>query len=216
MKNVRADLAFCDNAIAVQPNSEGSAAERLAFQIRLIDPHVYLPPDRNELEALLDRLQTQMVWVPKGEELRAQQYNELYNSKLRDLEKAKRYGLYPKTFRLLPPSTKVTPDVLREFQDIINELDERIEKYESQTPDQRRVTALEASRDALTARLKLITDHSNKLVDAIKELEERLIRLEAVTRLGPRLVGPAALTAVEGSPTPKGEGLLDGDGLGAA
>jgi hypothetical protein len=186
-----------DRPVVADRNGPG-LINRIAAEGVAIDPTFDCPKDPREARAAVDKLQAQMVRVPKGDELRGQQYDELYNGRLRTLEKAKRYGLYPRNFMLPRPSGPVTPDVLRQFQDLTNEIDEKIEAYESKYADPKNKTPSERRLDAIEQRLNralpAIVKHSNQLGTELEEVKAKLARLEAVMALGPRLVQPALTT----------------------
>jgi hypothetical protein len=135
----------------VVPDKDGPALiNKIAAEIAAIDPLADCPHHPTEARALLEQLQSQMVRVPRGEALRAEQYSVAYNGALRDVAKAKRLGLYPRDFKLSPPPSNCTPDDLRQLQDQIAELGEKLEQHESKsfkgeerTPEQLRIEAIE-------------------------------------------------------------------------
>ena len=144
---------------------------KIAAEIAAIDPLADCPHHPTEARALLEQLQSQMVRVPRGEALRAEQYSVAYNGALRDVAKAKRFGLYPRDFKLSPPPSNCTPDALRQLQDQIAELGEKLEQHESKsfkgearTPEQLRIEAIERR---LNRALDAIIKHSNGLTDGL-------------------------------------------------
>ena len=104
---------------------------------------------------------------------------------LPQLKRAKRLGLRPADTKPPPISQDgdVSPDALKEMQEFAAQLDIDIDEHESLTPEQRRINRLEAN-------LAKVVAHSNGLVAALNEHQERITRLEAV------ITGPRALSAL--------------------
>jgi hypothetical protein len=186
------------NSRKVWPDKDGPAlTNRLAAEIAAIDQFADCPHDPREARALLEKLQAQMVRVPRGESLRAAQYNEAYNGALRDVARAKRAGLYSRDFMLPPAPANVTPNVLGELNHLIAEMGEKLEAFEARqfpvqhgtdptisevqrkaiSAAQLRIIDLEWHNKSLEAKLRQVVEHSNKLVDAIRNLEDKLAAL---------------------------------------
>jgi hypothetical protein len=182
------------NSRPVYPDAQGDVLQQYAAKIRALDAHAVVPHDHREARALLAELEARDAPKPLSRgELDGAQYAELYNSRLRDVEKAKARGLLPKDFRLpRPPSNGIcTPDRLRELQDIVGDIDEKLQKFESQTPDQRRISNLEARLDKA---MPAVIEHANRLAAEVLELREKVARLEGVI-VGPRSATESALMA---------------------
>jgi hypothetical protein len=194
------------NLLRVVPDKSGPLPINvIAADIEEAAPGTGCPRDLKEARALLEELQARNNRPPSGASLRSAQYSEMYNGALRDMAKAKRFGLYPKDFMFRPPPSNCTPDDLRQLQDQIGEMHEKLEAFEArrfdvnkeQTAEQRRIIDAEQRIKQLEAKLRQVIDHHNKLVADVNECEARCARLEGVMALGPRLVQPA-LTAVQG------------------
>jgi hypothetical protein len=155
--------------------------QKYAAEIYAIDAHAVCPHDPREARVLLDKLQKERG-APResGQDRRLAQLHECYNAMLPVLAKAKRVGVRPADAK--PPAFRqgceVSPDALKEMQEFSQQLDIDIAEWEAHTPDQRRIARLEA-------RLAMMVVHSNGLVDACKDYEQRIARLEAVI-VGPR------------------------------
>jgi hypothetical protein len=67
------------------------------------------------------------------------------------------------------------------------DLEDAIQQYESQTPDQRRISRLEARLDKALP----------KIIEAVNKLERRIHRLECAFGASPRLHQPGALQALQ-------------------
>jgi uncharacterized protein YdcH (DUF465 family) len=125
---------------------------------------------------------------------------------LQNLAKAKRARLYAKDYQL--PRGTGGPDDIRVLQDAISDLHEKLDAYEGRkftvvdigkghSAEQLRIMDLESRLRAHEAKLRQIVEHSNKLVDAIKGLEDRIAQLEPKFSNWLRAVTPLALTTVE-------------------
>lgn len=168
------------NNFPVRPDRDGDLLQKIAHEIIQLDAHAAVPHDVKEARVLLDKLSRRGDPRQSSNDLRANQWHECYNAMLPNLAKARRIGVRPAGTKppAVPDGGEVSPDQLREIQDFSQQLDIDIADWEAHTPDQRRIARLEA-------RLDMTIKHSNLLVDACKDHEARISRLEAIIS-GPR------------------------------
>jgi hypothetical protein len=155
----------------------------IAAQIYALDCHAIVPHDIKAAGQLLAELEARGNRPLSGADRRYAEASELYNGALRDLARAKRARLYSPDYLLPQPGN--TPDALQELRGAVGELHQRLEAFEERrfdphqetTPERRRIVDLEQHVRAIEAKLRQAIEHSNKLVNAINNLEEKLAAL---------------------------------------
>jgi hypothetical protein len=166
------------------PDSRGNPIEQCAAEILRLNPHAVVPNDMPSARRMLGELQKtvgETGTFSSPHDRRLSQFHECYNAMLPRLALAKRLGARPSNTK--PPSIPngggVTADELRVMQEYASQLDIDIEEFQKTTAEQRRIMQLEA-------RVHAIVEHSNSLVTAMLDYEQRIQRLEAVIQ-GPQL-----------------------------
>jgi hypothetical protein len=169
------------NNFAVRPDKDGDMLQKYAADILRLNPHAVVPHDVRGARQLLDALQKDMPKATySGADQRLTQAHEIYNGMLPRLAQAKRLGLRPPNAKppFIPSGGGATADELQALREYSAQLDIDIEEFQSTTPEQRRIMKLETQ-------LKAVIAHSNGLVDALRNDDRRITRLEAIIQ-GPQ------------------------------
>jgi hypothetical protein len=157
------------NNLPVPPDEHGLPLQRIAAEIKRRDPTAVVPHSLGQAQAMLDGLD-RGGRMESAQGRRVGDAQELYNSSLRVMSRARQLGLRPPDAKLVPPEWNITADELQVMRETIAELHADVEAYEQLTPDQRHIKLLEASTKA----------RFEKVIDCVNKQGARIADLEAI------------------------------------
>jgi hypothetical protein len=163
------------NQFKVEPDEHGGLVEKIAHQIRMIEPHAVIPNDIREARRMLANLEQRGGGTMESpQSRRASEASALYNDSLLLMQRARRLGVRPPDAKLVPPAWNITADELQVMRETIAELHADVDAFEQLNPDQRAAKQLAASTEARFAK---VIEYVNKLAKRVEELEAEVKEL---------------------------------------